>query len=241
MPGDSQSGELGHQVELAHGNNIILVPAMDATRSRTDINIYSLEINRAGNAPVGSSTTVGVQGPVSATEGELVPFVLNRTGDTSQSLTVQVDVTETGGDMVSASSKGRKDVEFQAGYATARINVMTNPDEDWEEHSTVKVEVTGSSDYQVSPTSGSASTTVKDNDFPDMTAALSLDSTQASEGDEITATITVTTDGPKEPHEYVGNLQIVTRNGTAGEEDFQLNGIATTELIISVSIALCRS
>ena len=125
--------------------------------------------------------------------------------------------------MVSGLYEGQKEVEFLAGEAFAKHYIGTMADEVWEEHSTVKVEVTGGTGYQVSQSAGSASTLVEDNDLPDMTAALTLDTTEVDEGDQITATVTVTTEGPQIPHEHAGTLVIRTSSGTAGEDDFELN------------------
>ena len=62
-------------------------------------------------------------------------------------------------------------------------------------------------------------------EVPGVTATLTIDSTVVEEGDETTATITVVTDGPKEPHAFMGNLLIRAEAGTAGENDFQVQGV----------------
>ena len=225
LPGDSKPDISGHQVALSHGTNLIVVGVYSVLSGETElINAYELEIERPGTATAGSPTNIGVSVPSVGREGAMLPFLLTRTGDTSQSLTVQFDVTETGGDLVSGLHEGQKEVEFLAGEAFAKHYIGTMADEVWEEHSTVKVEVTEGTGYEVSQSAGSASTLVEDNDLPDMTAALTLDSTEADEGDQITATITVTTEGPQIPHEHAGQLVIKTYSGTAGEDDFELNG-----------------
>ena len=64
---------------------------------------------------------------------------------------------------------------------------------------------------------------MKDNDVPVVTASFAVDSSQPDEGDVVTVTGTVTTDGPKEPHNsYVGNLKFSPELGTAQEEDFYI-------------------
>ena len=224
-PGDSKPDISGHQVALSHGTNLIVVGVYSVVPGEKEIiNAYELKIERSGTATVGSPITVGVNVPNTGREGAMLPFLLTRTGDTSQSLTVQFDVTETGGDMVSSMYEGQKEVEFLAGEAFAKHYIGTMADEVWEEHSTVRVEVKVGTGYQVSQSVGSASTLVEDNDLPDMTAVLTLDSTEVDEGDQITATITVTTDGPQIPHEHAGTLVIKTTSGTAGKDDFELNG-----------------
>ena len=221
LPADSQPGTPGHQVDLSHGNNLIIVAGTRNNLYRNMLNSYSVAINRAGSAPDGESTTVKVDSVETAEEGLPINFLLSRTGDTSQALTVQVEVTETGGNMVPASLRGQREVEFQAGQASARLDVPTEKDEDWEEHSTLRVEVKEGSGYLVSTTSGSASISVQDNDVPAMTAVLTVDSAEAEEGEEVTATITVTTEVPKKPHRYAGTLKIQTTAGTADRYDFE--------------------
>ena len=231
LPEDSNPDIAGHQVALTHGINQIIVVV---TRWEDGVNTYSLEINRAGSADLGSAVTVSVWGTDRYTwEGDPIPLLLTRTGDTSEALTAQVEVTESGGDMVSVDSKGELDVEFEAGHASARLDVSTNADDAWEEHSTVEVTVKESSSYQVSSDSGAASILVIDNDVPRVTATLTVDSTEVEEGDETTATITVVTDGPREPHALMGNLLIRAEAGTAGEKDFQLQGVNGARMSVS--------
>ena len=225
LPGDSNPDIAGHQVDLSYGTNQIIVVAQPLFGGRGRdgrINTYSLHINRAGSAEKGSEAEVSAISISLAAEGVSIPFLLTRTGDTSEALTAQVEVTEAGGDMVSTGSKGEFDVEFEAGHASARLDVSTNADEVWEEHSTVEVTVKEGSSYQVSSESGAASTAVRDDDVPTVTAALTVDSTEVEEGDEITATITFVTDGSKEPHVFMGTLLLRAEAGTAGEKDFQL-------------------
>ena len=231
LPEDSNPDIAGHQVALTHGINQIIVVV---TRWEDGVNTYGLEINRAGSADLGSAVTVSVWGTDRYTwEGDPIPLLLTRTGDTSEALTAQVEVTESGGDMVSVDSKGELDVEFEAGHASARLDVSTNADDAWEEHSTVEVTVKESSSYQVSSDSGAASILVIDNDVPRVTATLTVDSTEVEEGDETTATITVVTDGPREPHALMGNLLIRAEAGTAGEKDFQLQGVNGARMSVS--------
>ena len=231
LPGDSNPDIAGHQVDLSYGTNQIIVVV---TRWEDGVNTYGLEINRAGSADLGSAVTVSVWGTDRYTwEGDPIPLLLTRTGDTSEALTAQVEVTESGGDMVSVDSKGELDVEFEAGHASARLDVSTNADDAWEEHSTVEVTVKESSSYQVSSDSGAASMLVIDNDVPRVTATLTVDSTEVEEGDETTATITVVTDGPREPHVFMGNLLIRAEAGTAGEKDFQIQGVNGARMSVS--------
>ena len=223
LPPDSQPNVAGHQVALQHGANLVSVILMapfhdDAVTSGT----YDVIVTRAGS-PSGTPTpTVSVYGLGDAKEGYTMPFILARTGDTSQSLTVPVNVSETGGDMVPQASEGSSDVVFPAGSASARIEVPTVADQDWEEHSTVTMAVVDGTGYELSSQSGSASSTVKDNDVPAVTAAFTVDTSQPQEGDVVTASVTVTTDGPKQPHGYVGNLDFSAELGSAQQADLHI-------------------
>ena len=224
LPPDNQPNVAGHQVALQHGANLIFVILRapfhdDAVTSGT----YDVIVTRAGS-PSGTPTpTVSVYGLMSdAKEGYTMPFILARTGDTSQSLTVTVNVSETGGDVVPQASEGSSEVAFPAGSALTRIEVPTVADQDWEEHSTVTVAVMSGTGYELSSQSDSASSTVKDNDVPAVTAAFTVDSSQPQEGDVVTATVKVTTDGPKQPHNHAGNLEFSTELGRAQQEDLYI-------------------
>ena len=220
LPSDGQTEADGHQVALNHGVNLITVVVMSPDWDDKAIwGTYSVSVTRAGAPSDAGTSTVGVYGISKGKEGNTMPFVLTRTGDTSQALTVPVDVSETGGDMVPQASKGRFEAEFLAGSASADFEVPTNADQDWEEHSTITVALVDGDDYDLSSDAGSASSVVADDDVPDVTASFSVDSTEVQEGDVATVTITVKTDGPKEPHDYVGNLSLSIEPGTVEDEE----------------------
>ena len=61
-------------------------------------------------------------------EGEAAVFVLRRTGDASGALTVELAVSERGGDMVPAGSEGSRWATFAAGATTATLAVATGSD-----------------------------------------------------------------------------------------------------------------
>ena len=223
LPPDSQPDLAGHQVALQHGANLISVILMAPFHDgEVTAGTYDVTVTRAGS-PSGTPTpTVSVYSLSDAKEGYTMPFILARTGDTSQSLTVTVNVSETGGDVVPQASEGSTDVVFSAGSASARIEVPTVADHVWEEHSTITATVMDGTGYELSSDSGSASSRVTDNDVPDVTAAFAVDSSEPQEGDVVTATVTVTTDGPKQPHGYVGNLEFSTELDRAQQEDLHI-------------------
>ena len=228
LPPDSHPNVDGHQVPLQHGDNLISIVLMTYRGTDHSLRVFTYEItiSRAGSpsgtpTPVISAYGLKYLGIGIAKEGHAMPFILTRTGDTSESLSVSVNVSETGGDMVPQSYEGRRAVQFLAGDAFAKLSVSTIADEIWEDHSTITVGVLDGAGYDLSADSGSSSF-VTDNDVPPITATLSLDSTHPQEGDVVTVTVTATTDGPKEPHNYVGNLRFIPRLGSGQPEDIDV-------------------
>lgn len=91
IPRDSQPGTSGHQVELSHGTNLILV-SVDSSSIDAVLKTYAVQIIRGGAAASGTANVVSINGgEYRAREGSTVPFLLTRTGDTTQELTVQSD------------------------------------------------------------------------------------------------------------------------------------------------------
>ena len=223
LPSDARPGITGHQVDLLHGDNLIAIvvrtPLWDPA---SPFGTYQVEINRAGSSIGTAPSTVSIYGLSTGREGDTLPFLLTRNGDTSHGLTVPVNVTESGGDMVSETSRGSSDVVFRAGDAWAKIEVPTNADQEWEEHSIVTASVVDEAGYDVSSGSGSSSSKVIDNDVPDVTASFSVDSSRVQEGQTVRISITVKTDGAKEPHSYIGTLRFIFEPGTAQVEDVTL-------------------
>ena len=108
-----------------------------------------------------------VAGTSPVAEGTPAVFTLSRTGSPTAALTVNVTVSETGGDMVAAANEGARTVTFLANSATATLSVATAPDSIDEANSVVTATVsadTGSpASYSVA-TPASAMVTVQDND-----------------------------------------------------------------------------
>ena len=115
-----------------------------------------------------------VAGTSPVTEGTSAVFTLSRAGSTTAALTVNVTVSETGGDMVAASNEGDQTVTFLANAATATLSVTTRPDNVDEANSVVTATIsadTGSpAGYSVG-TPASAMVTVEDNDTRDVTVS----------------------------------------------------------------------
>ena len=149
-----------------------------ATRASSTYAVPAITIT-AGTSPV--------------TEGTSAVFTLSRAGSTTAALTVNVTVSETGGDMVAASNEGARTVTFLANSATATLSVTTASDSVDEANSVVTATVsadTGSpASYSVG-TPGSAMVTVEDND----TRGVTVSATALAVNEGSTGTYTVVLD-----------------------------------------------
>ena len=134
-----------------------------------------------GNTAASLATTIYtppaitiVAGTSPVTEGTSAVFTLSRAGSTTAALTVNVTVSETGGDMVAAANEGARTVTFLANAATATLSVATASDSVDEANSVVTATIsadTGSpASYSVG-TPASAMVTVEDNDTRDVTVS----------------------------------------------------------------------
>ena len=168
IPRDSQPGTSGHQVELSHGTNLILV-SVDSSSIDAVLKTYAVQIIRGGAAASGTANVVSINGgEYRAREGSTVPFLLTRTGDTTQELTVQIEISEWYNDKVPTSSEGRFDVEFEAGHASARHDVETMGDSLARGISSVEGRVWSGSGYTVGTNSGTLVWQVWDDDYGKM-------------------------------------------------------------------------
>ncbi len=113
-------------------------------------------------------------------EGTPAVFTLSRAGSTTVALTVNVTVSEAGGDMVAASNEGARTVTFLANSTTVTLSIATLSDSVAEAHSvvtaTVAADTASPASYSVGAP-GSAMVTVRDDDsvitVPDAPTALS--------------------------------------------------------------------
>ena len=118
-----------------------------------------------GTAALPAITIAAGASPV--TEGTPAVFTLSRTGSTTDALTVNVTVSEAGGDMVAASNEGARTVTFLANSTTVTLSIATASDSVAEANSVVTATIsadTGSpASYSVGAP-GSAMVTVRDDD-----------------------------------------------------------------------------
>ena len=144
----------------------------------------------------------GASGIVSVNplEGDNAWFTLSRTGSATAALTVNVTVSETGGDRVAAANEGARTVAFGAGQSTVAPNVATVNDRVDQANSTVTMTVTASRATYTVGTPASATVTVQDDDTRGVTvSAATLTVNEGSTGtytvkldSQPTASVTVT-------------------------------------------------
>ena len=133
-------------------------------------------------------------------EGDNAWFTLSRTGSTTAALTVNVTVSETGGDRVAAADEGAMTVLFTANSATVPLTVATVDDSVDQANSTVTMTVTASRATYTVGTPASATVTLQDDDTRGVTvSAATLTVNEGSTGtytvkldSQPTASVTVT-------------------------------------------------
>ena len=184
--------------------------AEDTTTVRT----YSVTITRAKPEVSISASTAEI------TEGGNVAFPVSRDAAAPESLGVTVSVAETGA-MVPSTSEGSRVVTIPTNATSTTLTVATDADDStWEAHSTVTATISSTSTYDIESGAGSASTLVKDDDFPAATAVFAVSPNPVSEGGKVTATVTVTTNANEQPHGGGGTITLKASEGTAQAVDY---------------------
>ncbi len=200
---DVDSTTTGDQFDLTVGENTIKVKLTRGSASQT----YTLTLTRAAPA-VSVSAAAATAG-----EGDSLTFTVSRTPAAGDALTLTVNVAESE-DLVPAAEEGDRTVTIAADATAATLTVNTGADDsDWEEHSTVSVTAPPNAGYTLS--AASASTQVKDDDFPAATAALTVSPTTVNEPGTATVTVTVTTQRDEMPHGPGGTLTVASSDITA--------------------------
>ena len=208
---DDDSVTPGHQVGLAVGDNVIRVRAVKGDSSR----IYTVTVKRAKpEVTISAAETM-------AGEGHDPVFTVTRSPSAPDSLTVKLEVSETGG-LVPSGSEGMKTVLIPANMPSAEHTVTTGAGDDaWDAHSTVTVALVAEADSPYTlGAANSAFTEIRDDDFPAATAALAVSPATASEGGTVTVTVTVTTGSDQEPHEDGGTVTLSTAAVSAQTADY---------------------
>ena len=185
----------------ATGEITIAVPTGVATDGAGNFNTASapFEIAIAGLpdvsiAPPSSTATGGkatksdeqAKSDPAVTEGQDVVFTLTRTGITTDALTVNVSVSETGS-MVDGAPPAT--VTFQADVATATLTVATHDDSVVEASSTITASIAAGNGYSLDAEATSASSAVYDNDTAMFSVSASPE--EIDEGETSTVTVAV--------------------------------------------------
>ena len=202
----------GHATDLSVGTSTIevVVTAQDSLTIRT----YSVIIIRS--RPVVSILPESTE----VIEGATVNFIVSRNAAVSEPLELQVDIGESG-DLVPDAAECSKSVTISPGSTSTLLTVATDTDDEtWEEHSGVTATLAASDDYLVKSGEGSAEVAVRDNDFPEATASLSVSPNPVAEGETVTVTAVVATKANQQPHRDGGTLMLAIGSSTAQSNDY---------------------
>ena len=218
----------GHQISLAVGETTVNVSVYKGDPYRD----YTLVITR-------SKPTVSIRalttGP--AIEGDTLQFEISRSSAAADALAVRVAADELDAipgevhdDILPDSAEDKSPLYYiEAGDPTAIVEVKTAGDEVWENHSKIEMKIVSDDLYIIDTESSRASIVVKDDEFVESEAVLSVSPNPIGEGmGETIATITVTTKGDKKPHGKV-TIPLTTSDGTAtsGEDYTELDTTLT--------------
>ena len=173
---------------------------------------YTVRVTRA--LPVASIERIS---PAEVTEGGTLRFRISLDGPAVTVVGARASFRETG-DMLERENQATANVPVQVGTSsTTYTSTLVRADDDvWEVHSTITASINSRAGYTVSPTMGTATVEMLDDDFPEAEATLSLSTTSASEnddqpgqnGDTVTATVTILTARDEMPHEGGGQIQL---------------------------------
>ena len=194
-------------VDLAVGANVITV---EVTAEDGSDKTYTVTVTRAK-----ATVTIAADAD-EAGEGDALSFTVTRSPAAADALTVKLNVSETG-TFVPPGNEGMKTVTIPANMPSAKHTVrIVAGDEVWDAHSTVTAALVVETDSPYTlGAANSASTEVKDNDFPTATAVLAVNPNPAAEGGTVTVTVTVTTNSDQMPHEDGGTVSVATSDGSA--------------------------
>ena len=242
--------ESGAEVSFLDSSNSVLVDLNDMTEGQqvslkigqTSVKVrvakggvtqdYTLVMTRAKPTISISSLTTGP-----GTEGDTLSFELKRSVSAGDALAVNVAISELGVDSDSdpgdlfPNSEERVSLSYEIAKneTTTTVEVETTGDNTWENHSKIEVKVVAGDPYTIDSEGGTASIVVKDDEFVESGAVLSVSPNPIGEGmGETIATITVTTKGDERPHGKVA-IPLTTSDGTAtsGEDYTELDTTLT--------------
>ena len=218
----------GQQIALNIGNTIVKVRVAKGGVTQD----YTLVITRAKPTVSISPLTTGP-----GSEGDTLRFELKRSIAAGDVLAVSVAIGELGvdadsdpGDLIPNSEEAVSlSYEIAMNETTVTVEVETTGDNTWENHSKIEVKVVAGDSYTINSESGTASVVVKDDEFVESEAVLSVSPNPIGEGmGKTIATITVITNGDKRPHGKI-TIPLTTSDGTAtsGEDYSELDTTLT--------------
>ena len=218
----------GQQIALNIGNTIVKVRVAKGGVTQD----YTLVITRTQPTVSISSLTTGP-----GSEGDTLMFELKRSIAAGDVLAVSVTIGELGvdadsdpGDLIPNSEEAVSlSYEIAMNETTVTVEVETTGDNTWENHSKIEVKVVAGDSYTINSESGTASVVVKDDEFVESEAVLSVSPNPIGEDmGKTIATITVITNGDKRPHGKI-TIPLTTSDGTAiSEEDYSELGTTLT-------------
>ena len=216
----------GQQVSLKIGSTTVKVRVAKGGVAQD----YTLVMTRAKPTISISSLTTGP-----GVEGDTLRFELRRSIVAGDALAVSVAISELGvdadsdpGDLFPNSEEGASlSYVIAMNETTSTVEVVTTGDNTWENHSKIEVKLVAGDSYTIDSEGGTATVVVKDDEFVESEAVLSVSPNPIGEGiGKTIATITVTTKGDQRPHGKV-TIPLTTSDGTATSgEDY--TGIDTT-------------
>ena len=233
---DSSNSDLGDLDEMTEGQQVSLKIGSTTIKVRVAkggvTQDYTLVITRAKPTVNTRSLTTGP-----AAEGDTLRFELKRSIAAGDTLAVSVAISELGvyadsdpGDLFPDSEEGvSQSYEIAINETTATVEVETTGDNTWENHSKIEVRVVAGDSYTIDSESGTASVVVKDDEFVESEAMLSVSPNPIGEDmGKTIATITVTTKDDKRPHGKI-KVPLTTSDGTAtsGEDYTELDTTLT--------------
>ena len=225
---DEDSMTDGHQIYLDIGEKNVEVSVTKGSLYRD----YRLVITRAKPTVSIRALTTGP-----AIEGDTLQFEIMRSAGAPDFLAVRVAADELDavpgeghGDILPYSVEDKSPLYYiEAGDSTAIVDVKTAGDEVWENHSKIEMKIVSDDLYIIDTDSSRASVVVKDDEFVESEAVLSVSPNPIGEGTGNTiATITVTTKGDKRPHGKI-TIPLSTSDDTAtsGEDYTELDTTLT--------------
>ena len=191
-----------------------------------------------GTAALPAITIAAGASPV--TEGTSAVFTLSRTGSTTDALTVNVTVSEAGGDMVAASNEGARTVTFLANSTTVTLSIATASDSVAEANSVVTATISADTGSPASYSVGapdSAMVTVRDDDS-NITVPGAPTDLSASTGGDTRINLSWTAPGDDGGSPIIGYKIEVSPDGNANWTELVANTGNTTTTYAHIGLAV---